>query len=158
MHFEDLSKYTYTDVVSDRVVNVGWLEWKVPFPKGKPPPGFVENLDVCLEYAQVNRMRGWHECRLCWGTEVPTHTVERFEVPGTGKPTYATLGDRQVLLGSAEIWVPARGGLICAAPDLVVHYVRVHEYLPPPIFVRAVLDFDPVSWDAEAAFASCTHV
>jgi hypothetical protein len=47
--------------------------------------------------------------------------------------------ERETLkLGSAEIRVFAVG-VIYAAPDLVFHYVRDHEYKPPQTFIDAVI-------------------
>jgi hypothetical protein len=44
----------------------------------------------------------------------------------------------ELLLGSAEIRVFGEAGLIYAAPDLIYHYVLVHHYSPPEVFVRAM--------------------
>jgi hypothetical protein len=59
-------------------------------------------------------------------------------------------GRKKILLGSAEIWVPALGqAVIYAAPDLIYHYVKEHRYLPPADFINAVLSAcDGRDWDA----------
>ncbi len=41
-------------------------------------------------------------------------------------------------LGSAEIWVIANDGKIFACPDLILHYIVDHNYLPPEEFIEAV--------------------
>ncbi|MCX4824617.1 hypothetical protein OG883_33135 [Streptomyces sp. NBC_01142] len=43
--------------------------------------------------------------------------------------------------GSAEIRVEGNG-VAYAAPELIAHYVEVHDYLPPADFVEAVLSSD----------------
>jgi hypothetical protein len=55
------------------------------------------------------------------------------------------------MLGSAEVWVPRSGGGAFAAPDLIIHYIRRHHYMPPNEFIEHCLRFDPLSaWDGHA--------
>jgi hypothetical protein len=61
----------------------------------------------------------------------------------------------QFFLGSAELWVPASDGSIFAAPNMIVHYVEMHGYLPPPAFVLAV-ERCPREWDPEPIFEEMT--
>jgi hypothetical protein len=42
-------------------------------------------------------------------------------------------------MGNGEIRVTGRNGNIYVAPVLVLHYVVVHGYAPPPEFVDAVV-------------------
>jgi hypothetical protein len=42
-------------------------------------------------------------------------------------------------LGSAEIRVFGRSGVIYAAPNLIFHYVKDHAYRPPREFIDAVV-------------------
>jgi hypothetical protein len=41
--------------------------------------------------------------------------------------------------GSAEIRVPGKGNIVFAAPEMIAHYVIMHEYRPPEEFIEAVL-------------------
>jgi len=43
-------------------------------------------------------------------------------------------------LGSAEIRVVGQDGTVYAAPDLIYHYVVVHDYRPPEEFIQAVME------------------
>ena len=65
--------------------------------------------------------RGIHACDLCWAP--PCTFVHR---------------DERRLLGTGEIRVFAPNGDIFAAPNLIFHYMRDHDYLPPPAFVEAL--------------------
>lgn len=47
-----------------------------------------------------------------------------------------------LLVGGAEIRVRAKDGVVYAAPDMIVHYVLAHRYLPPAAFVEAVIAID----------------
>ncbi|WP_249375347.1 hypothetical protein [Streptomyces sp. I05A-00742] len=48
-------------------------------------------------------------------------------------------GEQTLLLGTAELRVVSADGTWFIAPDLVLHYVTDHGYLPPDDFVEAVL-------------------
>lgn len=52
----------------------------------------------------------------------------------------------------AELWIPANEA-IYAAPILIVHFIEVHNYLPPAEFIAAIdlLD-DNVSFVADAVY------
>jgi hypothetical protein len=135
--YADLSPYTYIQDVYRRngreytlppqmILNVGWLDADHDFSIGNPPPGFVDTLaELCVENAQA-RTRGFQECRFC--------TTEDFEYPST-----FDIGDRKLRLGSAEVRVVSMNGTMLTAPNLVVHYVDRHRYLPPAEFIEAVL-------------------
>ncbi|MET9146300.1 hypothetical protein [Streptomyces sp. NPDC004042] len=136
MFYEDLSTYAYLDhdAFTDREsgfhalwyrpayarLNVGWLEAGRPYPTGAVPPGFVDKLRAVREIQWMNVCLGVHECDLC---------------PGPGAPE-----------GNGEIRVPGGPGIAYAAPFLITHYVTVHRYRPPRVFVDAVLALDLGPW------------
>ncbi len=122
MYYTDLSPYSYFPV-SDSKLNVGWLDPKIAFPIAKPTNQFLEALlTYCLSPVQLTR--GFHVCRFC-----PVRSFGMHE----------EMSGRSVLLGSAEIRVVGLGKTVYAAPDLIYHYVREHEYDPPCQFKAAVL-------------------
>lgn len=49
------------------------------------------------------------------------------------------VGGGEMRLGSAEIVVKSSSGQVFVAPNLIVHYIEAHSYLPPREFVEAVL-------------------
>jgi len=51
--------------------------------------------------------------------------------------------DPLVLLGGAEIWIPDSSQGYFAAPDLIIHYIEEHQYLPPREFLSALAIVDP---------------
>lgn len=122
-YFEDLSDYSYyPGGVRSGTVNVGWLTKGHSF-RTSPPSSQL--LDLLWEYCRVSvvQMRGIHECDLC----------------NPSKPVVASRkGGPLLFLGSAEIRVFAEDGRIYAAPTLIYHYVRTHNYVPPEEFVHAV--------------------
>jgi len=130
------------------VVSIGWLSRNADYPKADSPLEFIQRLEQALSTHRVNKTRGYHICEFCSKSPL-TYTL------GSGK---------QIILGSAEIWVPSKDkSMIYAAPDLVYHYVTEHRYLPPEGFVRAVMNAsESEGWDSnsecekrmEAAFRS----
>ena len=127
--YPDLSPYSYLpDCIpaGQVILNVGWLESGHGFPVGEPPGGFRDALaELCARNLHA-QTRGWHECDL--------RDDEELESPST-----INVDGRQAMLGSAEIRVISENGTILAAPNLVLHYVDRHRYLPPTEFVEAVL-------------------
>jgi hypothetical protein len=129
MHMPDLSEYKYSNRFPlPGVLAVGWLSLTHPFQHGIVPVSLVEKLQVLAVTRSVNQMRGFHICEFCASPELPIsmNGVERF-------------------LGSAEIWIPGSNVLL-AAPDMIVHYVRDHEYRPPELYLQALEAVDLSKW------------
>jgi len=122
-YFEDLADYSYHDSYFYRphTKSVGWLDGGHDFPKTAPTE---EELDLIWAYCKVSvaQMRGIHECNRC----------------PSGTSYYVKWKDEPLLLGSSEIRVFGRNGIIYAAPTLIFHYVLVHQYKPPDEFLRAL--------------------
>jgi hypothetical protein len=126
MHFKDLSPYTYClprDIPEgvnlgclESALNVGWLESGYAFDVGPTPRRFRWKLGKLAKDIK-NPMWGFHECSLCDG-------------PG---------GKTQ---GNGEIHVTGSDGIMYIAPELILHYIDTHDYLPPKEFVDAVLSND----------------
>lgn len=138
MFYEDLTEYDYQpeDSFTDREsgfyalwfrptytrLNVGWLEAGRPYARGPVPPGLVEKLTAIQAVQWMNVCLGVHECDLC--------------PPGEGPE------------GNGEIRIPGAPRVAYAAPSLITHYVAVHSYLPPSVFIDAVLTLDIEEWAA----------
>lgn len=124
-YYADLTPYGYIrEGTGPCVYNVGWLDGAHPYPQGSLPPEFVAHLWAFCR-RPLYGTRGIHICELC-----ATHAEEMFMVERDGE---------QLLLGTAEIRVLGPAGRVYAAPDLIYHYVTVHDYRPPAEFVDAVL-------------------
>ncbi|MEV0367320.1 hypothetical protein, partial [Nocardia fusca] len=78
---------------------------------------------------------GFHVCEFCPAPD-----------PFDAMPQ-TVYGDHSLNLGSAEIRVPVpqTPRHMFAAPNLIIHYVIEHGYLPPDAFVAAVMEYDD-SW------------
>jgi hypothetical protein len=114
-YYPDLS--TETDVArGPHVRAIGWIHAADPFPTGPSTLAFVDRLDALTQHAGASSaalgfpdFMGSHTCELC--------------------------GRAQGTQNLGVVW----GSKLYVAPELVLHYVRVHAYRPPDEFVEAVL-------------------
>jgi hypothetical protein len=104
-------------------MNVGWLAAGKEFDRRKATDAL---LDLVWDYCTLSfeQTRGRHVCEFC--SEEVSRISER--------------NGQRLLLGSAEIRVLSRHGEIFAAPNMVYHYMTVHDYNPPDQFVDAVMN------------------
>lgn len=120
-YFADLSRYEYFRFGKSDSLNIGWLDAEQEFEKGTVDPDIVARLEKISCYS-VNQTRGLHDCNIC----------------SSEMGVIYELKDRKLLLGDAEIRVFSADGEIFAAPTMLLHYITVHNYLPPPSFLNAV--------------------
>lgn len=102
----------------------GWLDTAQPFRTGAVPEGVVEALEEAARHP-VDRTRGFHTCGLCPAREWP------------GPTPHPTRRGDTLQLGTASLEVLADGAR-WVAPNLVVHYVTEHGYVPPDEVLRAL--------------------
>ena len=121
--YPDLSRYEYmAREISASVLNVGWLGIESPYHTGAIDEESLQRLVRHYEN-RVNRTRGFHYCPFC--------IEAKFGLA-------VNLGDREIILGGAEIRVSDEQGVTYAAPDLIYHYITDHQYKPPDEFLRAL--------------------
>ena len=105
-YFEDLSDYSFGRAIFFRPVtrNVGWLGKGYAFETAQPTEDL---LDLVWRYCKVSiaQTRGIHECEFC-----PSGDWYQGERKG-----------EKLLLGTSEIRVFGKNGLIYAAPTLIYH-------------------------------------
>jgi hypothetical protein len=124
-YFEDLSVYSYmTSGVSPNTVNVGWLDEQSPFAQGVVSAEVIDKLWSFCCHPTV-KTRGFHVCNLC--------------TKAKAKPLEIKRNGHKLKLGTAEIRVFGKNGVVYAAPDLIFHYVSDHGYVPPDAFLEAVM-------------------
>lgn len=108
----------YTGCAADAAVGllplaVGWLRGGMAFETGEAPAPFLARLlPFCQPPHTVCATPAARPCPLC-----------RQLIPPYGQAEIRVIGELDIY----------------AAPDLIYHYVTVHQYLPPPEFVEAVL-------------------
>ena len=139
-YLEDLSEYTYARSEGYRPVTkaVGWLGRGHEFEIAPPSE---ELLDLWQYWkVGVEQMRGHHTCEFCPSAISAAHDLPSLmaALKQDGLGHRATRKGEQLVLGSAEIRVFGEAELIYAAPNLIYHYVLLHQYKPPKDFVRAM--------------------
>jgi hypothetical protein len=80
--------------------------------EGDYPKGYVDPnvIELLEKYPIINKCRGSHEREYCGES-----------------------------LGNGEIWTVGEHG-VYAAPTLLIHYIKEHNYLPPSEFIDSVLN------------------
>lgn len=107
-------------------LGVGWLRRGQSFDTGPVPEAFpAALLEFCLDKHTVCARPGSMPCSLCGE-----------------RPQPIELDGETAQFGLAEIRVLGKEDIF-AAPTLVHHYVTVHHYRPPDVFVQAVLHGPP---------------
>ena len=118
-HFGDkISKLICGEDPPKKLKAVGWLEKGKPYSTGPTLPDVVEKLREFWD-AREFRMAflGVHQCDFC-----DSQLIDGF--------------------GSITSFV-AYENKIYVFPDLIIHYIEKHDYLPPAEFVEALLSSNP---------------
>lgn len=134
----DFSKYNGTIL---EIYNIGWLDKKSNYKNELMDSGIIDKLKKILERERVNLMRGIEYCSLC------PRVKGKIHVQNSGT-------DNELLLGISEIWLPSVDKTkVFASPDLIIHYIEEHLYLPPQEYIDAVNEFDINSdWSGEKTY------
>lgn len=124
-YYEDLTSYEYGECYNDKTVNIGWIDEVHSYPKGEIAGEFILSLWEYIKYP-INQTRGvYHNKRLDPQTSFHFAHYEGYHM---------TLGDAEIRVVDLE------NDLIYAAPNLILHYIITHQYLPPEQFVNAVIN------------------
>lgn len=97
-------------------LNIGWLSIDHPYPKAPSAPEFIERLSDLTAY-HFWPMRGFHVCEFC-------DTIVEH-------PRHGLLGAAEIRVRAPDCWY--------ASPNLLLHYVEIHEYRPPDEFIDAAM-------------------
>lgn len=99
----------------------GWLEPAHEYSIGVCSEELRRLLDDAADHC-VDRTRGFQRCLFCPGT------TESLVLAPTD---YSTADGKLLRLGSASLEVQDATGQVWIAPNLVLHYITDHQYLPP---------------------------
>lgn len=124
-YYKDLSEYMYRSSKEKNIVNVGWIDGEHKYLKGDVTEYFIRALWEYIKYP-VNKTRGIHS---------------DIALEGGMKKFVAKYQGYNILLGTAEIRViDTKNNIVYAAPNLIIHYVINHHYIPPQNFIDAVIN------------------
>lgn len=123
-NFADLTSYCHqiAPFTLVGVKNVGWLNLESEFSQGEIPKSTFHKLKSLVGGSGVFQplvepIRESLVCEMCGAFEL---------LDSAGK-----------ILPSAELWISAHE-TIYAAPIMILHYIEVHNYLPPAEFISAI--------------------
>ncbi|MEV4516478.1 hypothetical protein AB0K00_46955 [Dactylosporangium sp. NPDC049525] len=124
MEYPDLSPYMYRQFPLD-MRTVGWLGRERGLQDSNVP---VTDADLhrlrAASLGPTNLTRGWHDCEWC--------------------------GSSPVSEGNGEYHYYAHDGEVYAAPAMIFHYVEVHGYRPPAVFLESLRVTGTLAWDWRA--------
>ncbi|WP_397458934.1 hypothetical protein AB3464_03160 [Pseudomonas asplenii] len=126
--FCDLTDYSHdiAPYILEGVKNVGWIDVEAGFSLGDMPRPIFDKLrslagaSGCFKPV-VESIREIPSCKICGEF--------RF---------YNSVGK---LMLESQLWIPARE-VIYASPLAILHYIEVHDYLPPAEFISAIEAID----------------
>lgn len=127
-YYKDLSVYTYHEKwMGDKILNIGWLEKNREFNVEKDKTLSLKIVEKLWEQWNKREVktRGFHVCDLCEHQEFPL--------------TLQDPNGNVCSVGSAEFRILGKGGVVYAAPDMILHYILEHDYRPPNEFVDCIL-------------------
>ena len=126
--FTDLTSYSYqiAPFTLEGVKNVGWLDFDSGFPLGDMPRPVFQKLKKLAGGSGdfqplVEPIRALTICQECGVLQL---------LSSAGK-----------ILPSAELWISSHE-TIYAVPIMILHFIEVHNYLPPAEFIAAVEALD----------------
>jgi transcription elongation factor Elf1 len=164
---EDLAVYNDGSLELKEVLTVGWLNREHTFTVGEVDVQVIDKLKRVLTtdntspcQVSVNSIRGFVSCPLC-DKQVAFHVNDGSmqnssidEMIDSGKSAEIRI------LGNSEVWIPniQKDKNFFATYDLIYHYIKDHQYLPPEDFIESVLAFDiEAKFVAERAYANCVR-
>lgn len=115
--YQDLEKIDYFPVTEDiPLYAVGWIDHQSEFPQGEVTRHFFDKLCELAENSwEPVVSAGFHSCEICQFHDYQ-HTAR----------------------GSKNLFIPFNNA-VYVAPELIVHYINEHHYLPPKVFIDGVM-------------------
>lgn len=113
MYFPDLTPYSYIKHES-HTLNVGWLSAEYPYLTGNTTHTVAVLVKDYLRYPVHSCSFGVHQCMFCPDPISAVKMTREIRVIGLNEIAYAS-------------------------PTMIYHYITVHHYLPPQVFIDAVL-------------------
>ena len=144
-YIPDLTFCTYGPTPYGPLLAIGWLNGEYEYPKGKAPAELIQKLATwagSVEDTAVNWTRGLHDCNL----ETVEHPVNHEHDPAV----FANRG--RYALNNGEFHVFHKG-IFYASPTMLYTYIVDYDYLPPQVFIDAVLSGELITKENQDSFS-----
>lgn len=112
--FNEFLKQKNQPIQTFKFIAVGYLILDEEFEKGKVPKEFIEKLRLLWSEGITLASLGYHTCEFCKGKNKATSSSEK------------TLIDKE-------------NNIQYIFPEMIFHYIEVHNYLPPLNFIKFVM-------------------
>jgi hypothetical protein len=150
--YADLEPYPFHGERTSKLLAVGWLESKYPFPRSRQTRAVIDQFAECV-WTQGSHFPfgylGFHHCSFCGDQSEEYWKRERdgrWAYVGNGETTNIYSGIRTTV-GATNLFVPGKT-TVYIAPSLMLHYMDAHDYAPPKEFIDALMQCPPIGSEA----------
>ena len=157
-YFPDLTPCTYfgEGEHGTAFVAVAWLERGHEYARGSVAAAVFRRLADFRAHAwEPFNCFGFHNCDLCEDSPRPTAGAEFIPFKEWRKDGHQQGTMDHDGLSCKNLYVPS-GRKIYVAPEMILHYVRIHEYRPPGQFCDALVTCPDMGSDAYFTAMSST--
>ena len=112
MYFKDLFE-EHIPKANAVFIKVGWLDKDKPYTQGECPRKFIDKLK---KIKLSMHTKGWHNCPFCDSAK----SYSEYYIP----------------------ILPTKNRKGYHAPEMILHYIEKHNYLPPQEFIDAVMAYN----------------
>ena len=112
MYFNDLTKQ-HSPYSNATLIKIGWLDKDKPYTQGECPKDFLNKLKKIKLSIHT---KGWHDCPFCNKSK----SYSQYYIP----------------------ILPTKNRTGYDVPEMIVHYIEQHNYLPPQEFIDAVMAYN----------------
>jgi hypothetical protein len=127
-YFPDLSYYPKVCCDEERgikLIAIGWLDKGHTFQTGEISKEAIQKLEIFCSKPMILTL-GKRDCPFC-NTKGPIRMIL-----GTG--------NELIIHGTDEVRIPSKDGKkVYGVPNLIIHFIKTHNYSPPQEFIDAVI-------------------
>ena len=105
---------------------IGYLSIREKYDVGEVPKGFVEKLYWIYHHGVMIGSLGFHECEFCLNQGV--------------KKAHNGLLPRDALSSSAKIVRDEKNKIDYMFPEMIFHYIKIHQIKPSDEFIRFIME------------------
>jgi len=148
-YFPDMAPCTYFGpTYAPALIAVAWLGRGHDYERGPVPDPVLRRL---LEFRERNwnvlGTLGHHYCELCYESEEQAAQALDAYFQDRKRGAHAPDDATRVARGTQNVLVPS-GRDVFVAPEMILHFIRVHQYRPPAEFCDALMACPMMGSDA----------
>lgn len=127
-----------------KMIAIGWLDSEYEYVKGNVSEEVIRKIKYLIDKPWGyggGAFCGYHTCNIC-----PPHNphnsnrIVNKEDRLAFIKNYVKKQPVKLEMGGLNIYVPVNNDFLYVFPELILHYIKEHNYCPPEEFQKAVLD------------------